>query len=282
MRHLLPFQLTALLATLWGGAAQAQPTLTGTAPRANSHNVAPTAPITVSFSQALSGNSITALRVFSTQRGGMRSGQSGTTIVGGNQLSFIPPTSWKPGETVRTTVTTDARNTAGQALAKGHVFDFTAATGGNGLGTLTNVGGSSFSMGAYPNALRLADVDGDGDLDVLSSNSNYYGGTPLSVRLNNGAGQFSGGSEIPVASDAQGSRSLTVGDIDNDGDLDVLATDNVYKVSVCLNNGSGVYTVANIMELGTTKLTDLELADIDADGDLDCLMYGAALTSSGC
>ncbi|QHJ06022.1 T9SS type A sorting domain-containing protein [Hymenobacter busanensis] len=235
------------------------------------------APVTLSFSQALSAGSNAALHVFSAQRGGLRSGHSGITTVNGNQLSFAPASPWKPGETVRATLTTAVQNTSSQALAAARVFSFTAAAGGTGQGSFTNE--YTFSAGGYPNQIKLTDVDGDGDLDMLSSNSTYYGGNPVSVRLNNGAGQFSGSTDVPVASVQQGAYCLTLGDVDGDGDIDFITTNTTDKVSLRLNNGTGGYGAGYDLTLNTSSLTSLDLADIDGDGDLDCLAYGYLLPS---
>ena len=54
------------------------------------------------------------------------------------------------------------------------------------------------SGGQYsPRSVALGDVDGDGDLDFLTAN---VGAGNVSVRLNNGSGAFSGGSNVGVGS----------------------------------------------------------------------------------
>ncbi|GAA4354411.1 hypothetical protein GCM10023185_16230 [Hymenobacter saemangeumensis] len=87
-----------------------------------------------------------------------------------------------------------------------------------------------------------------------------------------GTGVFTGGSDASVGSSP---RSLTVGDVDNDGDVDLLSADwpsgSPSTVSIRLNNGLGVYS-------GTQSVTPagaangLLLADVDADADLDLVL----------
>ena len=73
-------------------------------------------------------------------------------------------------------------------------------------------------------------MDGDGDLDILTAN--LVSGT-VSVRLNDGSGNFSGTTNVGVAG---ASRSVAVGDVDGDGDLDLLAINETSNsVSVRLN-----------------------------------------------
>ena len=64
--------LLALLALLpWVARAQA-PTITAVSPLANSRAAAGTGPVQVSFSQPLTAGSGAALKVYSAQRGGLR------------------------------------------------------------------------------------------------------------------------------------------------------------------------------------------------------------------
>jgi len=249
----------------------AQLTITSVSPTPNLRNAPRTSPIIATFNEPLSSGSTSAVRVFSTQQGGLRSGHSGTTIVTGNQLSFTPTGNWKPGETVRTIITTNAQNNSGQPLPKSRIFDFTAAVGGSGLGSFAS--SSTFTVGAYPSRICLADVDGDSDLDMLSSNSNTYGGSYASIRFNNGQGQFAGGSEVQMATGSKGAYYLTLGDIDGDGDLDLLTSNSIDYVSVRFNDGTGSYTMGDNLQISKSyKVNDLALSDVDGDGDLDLLI----------
>uniref|UniRef100_UPI001376C072 Ig-like domain-containing protein n=1 Tax=Hymenobacter sp. IS2118 TaxID=1505605 RepID=UPI001376C072 len=121
-----------------GGAARAQaPTLTSLSPAANARVVPRSASVVATFSQPLTAASAAALRVFSSQRGGLRS-RSGTAL-SGRTLSFAPTAyDFRPGETVQYTVTRAAASAAGGPLATARVGQFTAAVGGTGRGTFAN------------------------------------------------------------------------------------------------------------------------------------------------
>jgi hypothetical protein len=97
----------------------------------------------------------------------------------------------------------------------------------------------------------------------------------VNVRLNGGdasgsnTGIFSGGSNAVINS---GPLHLTLGDIDGDGDLDVITSDRyIYYMSVFRNDGSGGLTrTAHLYTCRTP--TGIVLGDVDNDGDLDLLV----------
>lgn len=260
----------ACLAVLFGGlcfsSVLAQPTITGLSPVANQRAVPRASNVTASFSEPLSAGSESALRVFSTQRGGQRTGNNGTTTLSGNTLSFDPAYDFKPGETVFTTVTTGARSSNG-SLALPRVYQFTAAaTGGNG----TFTPGSEVAVGNNPYIVVTSDIDGDGDLDFLTPN---FTGNSVSIRLNNGSGIFNGAVDVPVGSQPRG---LALADIDGDGDLDIITANyNANTASVRFNNGVGVFSGAIELAVGSQPQSVMT-TDLDGDGDLDILVSNGA------
>jgi hypothetical protein len=116
----------------------------------------------------------------------------------------------------------------------------------------------------------MADVDSDGDLDLLAAGGES---NAVSVRLNDGRGNFGGGSEVPVRVAA---FSLTTADLDADGDLDLVVYTNSTGqtvASIRLNQGNGTFGSDSEVAVagGTGALT---LGDVDSDGDLDLLTTG--------
>lgn len=120
------------------------------------------------------------------------------------------------------------------------------------------------SVGAAPKRVVLGDVDGDGDLDLLTANQ---GSNSVSVRLNDGAGSFSGGSEIAV--DRYPTR-VVLGDLDGDGDLDLLVATLSGWLNVRLNDGMGAFRPGSAVRTPSSN-SDAVLGDVDGDGDLDAL-----------
>ncbi|TGE20414.1 hypothetical protein E5K00_20675 [Hymenobacter aquaticus] len=148
----------------------------------------------------------------------------------------------------------------------------------NGAGVF---GGNTEVTVAKPcNGLAVADIDNDGDVDLLSAD---YDSNTLSVRKNDGTGQFSGTGSISIIAGGTGvwsTRDIKMGDLDGDGDLDVIIRNKQGEsVDIFLNDGQGNFSSGQrIYSQGTACLG---LSDLDGDGDLDILtQYGQDGTSS--
>jgi hypothetical protein len=259
---------------------QAQPTITAVAPAPNARAATRTGPITVTFDQALTAGSAAALKVYSSQRGGLRTRGATPAVVSGNTLSFSPGSlPFLPGETVFSTVTTAAQAAAGGSLARPRVTQFTTAVGGSGRGTF--VLDAYPTVGITPTGLAIGDVDGDGDLDMVTANYNSFN---VTILLNGGdatgsnTGTFAITSTMPLTSRPD---DLVLGDVDGDGDLDLVVSyyDNYSSTAliVRLNGGNatgsntGSFSGGSTVTAGAGPKT-LALADVDGDGDQDLVI----------
>jgi hypothetical protein len=121
--------------------------------------------------------------------------------------------------------------------------------------------------------LELADVDGDGDLDVVVGNEGQNG-----LFANEGGRLVDlTARSLPVRLDE--TREIRAADVDGDGDLD-LAVANVRFILdespqdyVLFNDGSGRFAAvdsAGFAEDARSNFT-IQLVDLDRDGDLDAL-----------
>jgi len=116
-------------------------------------------------------------------------------------------------------------------------------------------------------SVYVADLDGDGDLDVLSSS--YYD-DEIAWYENTGNGTF--GSQQIISTLADGAYSVYAADLDGDGDLDVLsasATDD--EIAWYENTGSGTFGSQQIISTLANGARSVYAADLDGDGDLDVL-----------
>ena len=153
---------------------------------------------------------------------------------------------------------------------------------GGGITVLLNRGNGTFiddlppflSNGASESVV-VGDLDGDGDMDVAVSNA---GGGDLNdnsvvVFLNEGDSTFATPSAFPVG---RTPRSLAIGDLDGDGNLDlVTGSRRDGTLSVLLNNGNGGFAPHIVYTLGEAfsgQLAEVVLADIDGDEDLDVII----------
>lgn len=114
-------------------------------------------------------------------------------------------------------------------------------------------------------SISVADINGDGFVDILGSDSTFDEIIPL---INNTDGTFSqpgGVSVTGVANNTFLRNVIGTGDIDGDGDTD-LAVNVTGGVTLLTNDGTGSFTVGTTI---TTPGLRLELSDVDNDGDPD-------------
>lgn len=137
------------------------------------------------------------------------------------------------------------------------------------------LGGSEDQMTSRD--LVVADFNGDGLPDVALGNEGPVGssGGANMVYFNN-AGTFDLAAVTLGNGDIRRTRGMAAGDIDNDGDVDVIACNFQQPATYYLNDGFGNF--ADAVEFTSTSRGTwrCELLDVDSDGDLDLVEVNSA------
>ncbi len=131
-------------------------------------------------------------------------------------------------------------------------------------------------------ATLVEDFDGDGDPDLLFFNR--YGALYSEMYLNDGSASFVGAHANVPNFAGERAWSAAAGDVDGDGDLDVVVGNGESSANMRLlvNNGSGVFTDASGRL--PSRLADtmaVELVDIDGDSDLDIVAASGEASFTG-
>ena len=161
-------------------------------------------------------------------------------------------------------------------------YGYFGAIQNNGNGTWTQLTGAANPFDGIVDVYFAdptgIDYDGDGDMDVVSGSS--FG--DLYALRNDGGGTFTfltgGGRPFGGAGFDVGSfSSAAAGDVDGDGDDDLVVGEADGTINTFINGGAGVFTLAvgaanpfNGIDVGSYSIPTL--VDIDGDGDADLVV----------
>ena len=127
--------------------------------------------------------------------------------------------------------------------------------------------------------VTAADLDGDGDIDVLCpvDVEDDHAGDRIVWFENQGGGVFSG--ERVITTDVERPNFVFAADLDGDGAQDVLsASPEDRKVAWYQNSGGGAFSGQRTLATDNHGPVSVFAADLDGDGDLEVL-YGSVATN---
>jgi len=176
-------------------------------------------------------------------------------------------------------------NTGGNAFV-----DQSAASG---LENVSNMAGPGLTGAAYTWALATADVDLDGDVDILFAD-NQASGAPsspseergwLRLYLNDGSAVFTEVTQAAGLDEWGGWMGLDFGDLNCDGHLDFFATDLGYVAGKpskwFFGQSDGSFSSPGVGNLIMTPFGwGTSIFDYDNDGDSDIVYHGGMHTRS--
>ena len=119
-----------------------------------------------------------------------------------------------------------------------------------------------------PESVHAADLDGDGDVDLVSANSESNN---LTIFCNQGAGMFAPTATVFSDDAMDGPVTIVAADLDADGDLDLVSTNNrSHDLTVFRQTDPGIFTAFRRIEDGRMEGPASVIAvDLDGDGRLD-------------
>src|SRR5262245_17727158 len=141
---------------------------------------------------------------------------------------------------------------------------------GNGNGTFSAA--TPYSTGIGPFSVAIADLNGDGRLDLAVANyGNPLSGVgTISVLLGSVGGGFQGQTQYPTLTGFAGAQSVAIGDLNGDSRLDLVVADASNKVPVLLGQAGGGFLALTPRALsGANNPSSVALGDLNGDGRLD-------------
>lgn len=118
--------------------------------------------------------------------------------------------------------------------------------------------------------VALADVDGDGDLDVLAANGRHWAQQDF-VYFNNGDGRLL--EALPIGRGKGASYAVRAIDLDRDGDLDAVVVRDTLPSQIFHNDGTGHFTFVENAEGSGGPARGALVLDANGDGIDDLMVF---------
>jgi fibronectin type 3 domain-containing protein len=236
-------------------------------PSSNALNVLPDVKISVTFDQTSNSSIFTqsTIRVYGSLSGFHKSLLSYNSST--RTLTIVPTTKFMPGDVATVTLNIGITNKTGGSQAHSFSWSFTVNSG-TSLGKFINV--TTVKVGDRPSAVAIGDWNGDGILDLATSNTGDYlpnnqtKDDSVSILTNNGNAIFQN-TLVSVGNDPS---SVIAGDWNGNGIPGLATTNwNLNMVNVLSNNGNGTFKGSSV-EVKNNPVQSVT-GDFDGDGMLD-------------
>ncbi len=215
---------------------------------------------------------------------------NGDRVTHGYSWSFMTETQPAPATSYRQVACSTAVlapwQVAPSDIDRDHDVDLVTAGWGNAnTAALRNDGGLSFTEQTADttwtslNNVCSADLNGDGYPDIVGwteFDMDLYP-YPLSILINNGDGTYTGDTIFPYISALGG---VTAADLDNDGDIDLAASEYLThsRVLAYWNDGAANFTLDTIADFGLAILGRPYAVDFNGDGQVDIAVADESAT----
>lgn len=137
---------------------------------------------------------------------------------------------------------------------------------GNGDGTFR----AKIDLTGGGESVAIGDLNGDGNPDLAAAGE-FADNQPAVVRLGNGDGTFQGPLYLTAG---EHPRSVAIGDLNSDGNADLVVADNNDRVWVFLWNEDGTYRPGTSFPTGESSVNSVAIGDLNEDGKPDLAVGG--------
>jgi len=143
----------------------------------------------------------------------------------------------------------------------------------DGLGNFSSLNVISTNI-LSATSIYAKDLDGDGDIDVLSSS--FFDNKIAWYENLDGQGNF--GSQQVLTINSLSARDVYVADLDGDGDMDVIAASSAIDEVIWFENldGLGNFGAEQVITNNADGVLSVYAIDLDSDGDIDVLSASLA------
>lgn len=156
-----------------------------------------------------------------------------------------------------------------------YVLTFTCGTGINSTSFSSS---NDYTTDYGPKSTAAGDFDNDGLPDLVTAN---FGGNTISILKNTSSGSISFASQMSLSTGiASNPNSVTTGDLDGDGKLDIaVANNNAGNVTIFRNTSTtGSISFASVQTFAAgTWANSLAIRDLDMDGKPDLAIAAGGL-----